>query len=237
MRAWLQQVNRERPSDATGQPPANLLKEEQLKLGPLPDIASDYGFFDSVVVSREGLVALETNRYSVPAHLIGRVLTARIHKSCIELFADCERVASHPRHTGQHARIIDPAHFEAVFATKPRGRVMVYRDWLCNVSPQVAAYVRELSYKRRAEMSQQMIALYDLAEEQQTYGGEYVRAILSEITEAVPKITTREESLQSLGRSVPEQQHVERSLADYEQYVANRECVLLVSMQHEEVMA
>jgi len=251
-RAWLTQVNTQRPSDATGQPPAILLEEEQPKLGPLPDIARDYGFFDSVVVSREGLVALESNRYSVPAHLIGRVLTARIHKSHIELFADCERVASHSRHRGQHARIIDPAHFEAAFATKPRGRVMVYRDWLCNLSPQVSSYVRELSYKRRAEMSQQMIALYDLAQEmgkpdfvaalelaaeQQTYGVEYVRAILSEITEAVPKIATQEESLQSLGRSAPEQQNVERSLADYEQYVANRECVLLASMQHEEVMA
>jgi hypothetical protein len=42
---------------------------------------------------------------------------------------------------------------------------MVYRDWLCNLSPQVASYVRELSYKRRAEMSQQMLALYDLAQE------------------------------------------------------------------------
>ena len=129
---------------------------------------------------------------------------------------------------------------------------MVYRDWLCNLSPQVSSYVRELSYKRRAEMSQQMIALYDLAQEmgkpdfvaalelaaeQQTYGVEYVRAILTEITEAVPKIATQEESLQSLGRSAPEQQNVERSLADYEQYVANRECVLLASMQHEEVMA
>jgi len=115
-------VNRERPSDATGQPPAILLEEEQLKLGPLPDGARDYGFFDSVVVSREGLVAPQSNRYSVPAHLIGRVLTARIHKSRIELFADCERVASHPRHTGQRARIIDPAHFEAVFARYPSGK-------------------------------------------------------------------------------------------------------------------
>jgi hypothetical protein len=229
-----------------------LLEEEQPKLGPLPDSARDYGFFDSVVVSREGMVALESNRYSVPAHLIGRVLTARIHPSRIELFADGERVASHSRHRGQHARIFDPAHFEAAFTTKPRGRVMVYRDWLCNLSPQVASYVRELSYKRRAEMSQQMIALYDLAQEmgkpdfvaalelaaeQQTYGVEYIRAILSEITEALPQSAPQEESLQSLGRSAPEQEHVERSLADYEQYVANRECVLLASVQHEEVMA
>jgi hypothetical protein len=57
------------------------------------------------------------------------------------------------------------------------------------------------------------------------------------MTEAVPKSAKQEESPQSLGRSVPEQQHVERSLADYEQYVANRECVLLASMQYEEAMA
>ena len=97
-----------------------------------------------------------------------------------------------------------------------------------------------------------MIALYDLAQEmgkpdfvaalelaaeQQMYGAEYIRAILSEITEAAPKITTQEESLQSLGRPAPAQQNVERSLADYEQYVANREGVLLASMQYEEVMA
>jgi hypothetical protein len=53
----------------------------------------------------------------------------------------------------------------------------------------------------------------------------------------VPKTATQEESLQRLGRSVPEQQQVERSLADYEQYVSNREGVLLASMQQEEVMA
>src|SRR5947207_2472283 len=33
-RAWLRQVNTQRPSDATGQAPAVLLEEEQPKLGP-----------------------------------------------------------------------------------------------------------------------------------------------------------------------------------------------------------
>lgn len=96
-RHWLRSVNTERPSDATGEPPAVLLAQEQPKFGPLPAQASDYGFFDCVVVSREGLVAIETNRYSVPAHLMGRALTARIHMSRIELFADHERVATHVR--------------------------------------------------------------------------------------------------------------------------------------------
>ena len=82
-------------------------------------------------------MAIETNRYSVPAHLIGRALTARIHATRIELFADQELVATHVRSREQHARIITPAHFEAAFSTKPRGRVMVYRDWLCDLAPVV----------------------------------------------------------------------------------------------------
>src|SRR2546423_3321894 len=163
--AWLQRVNTERPSDATGQPPLTLLVEEQAKFSALPATAQDYGFFDCVVVSREGLVAIETNRYSVPAHLMGRAVTARIHATRIEVFADQERVAVHARSREQHARIVNPAHFEAAFSTKPRARVMVYRDWLCDLAPVVNTYVRELCHKRRAEMNPQMIALYELAQE------------------------------------------------------------------------
>ena len=238
---WLRQVNTERPSDATGEPPAVLLAEEQPKFGPLPAQASDYGFFDCVVVSREGLVAIETHRYSVPAHLMGRALTARIHRSRIELFADQELVATHVRLPAQHhARVIDPTHFEAALRGKPRGRVMVYRDWLCSLSPVVMSYVHEISHKRRKEMNQQMIALYDLAQEigkadfvaalelaaeQQMYGAEYLRAIVSMPSvrgstgpaQAVPDVLT----LVS-----PPQPEVERDLAQYERYVANRESVL-----------
>lgn len=233
---WLRQVNTERPSDATGEPPAVLLAQEQPHLGPLPACAADYGFFDCVVVSREGLVSIETNRYSVPAHLLGRALTARIHVKRIELFADGERVATHGRHPGRHARIIDPAHFEAAFASKPRGRVMVYRDWLCGLAPTVSRYVAELCHKRRDDMSQQIPALYDLAQEveradfvtalelaaeQQMYGAEYVRAIVA-LPTAPPPASSVVQTAPVLSL-LPTQQDIERDLAHYEQYVANRD--------------
>ena len=236
---WLRSVNTERPSDATGEPPAVLLAQKQPQFGPLPAHASDYGFFDCVVVSREGLVAIETNRYLVPAHLMGRALTARIHTSRIELFADSERVATHVRLPAQHARIIDPAHFEAAFASKPRGRVMVYRDWLCSLSPVVMSYVSELCYKRRAEMNQQMLALYELAQEigktdfvaalelaaeQQMYGAEYVRAIFTLPPAPAPHALAQADTdLPVL--SALAQQEVERDLVQYEQYVANQDSV------------
>jgi hypothetical protein len=216
-----------------------LLAQEQPKFGPLPGVAQDYGFFECVVVSREGLVAIETNRYSVPAHLMGRALTARIHTKRIELFADQELVATHVRLPAQNARVIDPAHFEAAFVGKPRGRVMVYRDWLCGLSPAVMSYVQELSHKRRKEMNQQMIALYDLAQEvgkadfvaalelageQQMYGAEYLRAIVSLPSAGGPAGSVQTPA-DPLALSGPPQPEVERDLAHYEQYVANRESV------------
>jgi Mu transposase, C-terminal domain len=237
---WLRHVNTERPSDATGQPPVTLLVEEQAKLSALPATAQDYGFFDCVVVSREGLVAIETNRYSVPAHLMGRAVTARIYATRIEVFADHELVATHVRSREQHARIINPAHFEAAFSTKPRARVMVYRDWLCDLAPVVNSYVRELCHKRRAEMKEQMIALYELAQEigladfvtalelaaeQQMYSAEYVRAMVSMPTASAPP-SSAETNVLALLPSLPVQHEVERDLAQYERYVANRDRVL-----------
>lgn len=234
---WLHHVNTERPSDATGKAPVMLLVEEQAHFGALPATAQDYGFFDCVVVSREGLVAIETNRYSVPAHLIGQAITARIHTTRIELFADRELVATHERSEPRHARIMTPAHVEAAFSTKPRARVMVYRDWLCDLAPAVSSYVRELCHKRRAEMKEQMLALYalaqeigkadfvaalELAAEQHMYGAEYVRAIVTLPVASVPS-GTAELHLSALLPSTPTQQEVERDLTNYEQYVANRE--------------
>jgi hypothetical protein len=155
----------------------------------------------------------------------------------IYLFADHELVASHARSQEHHARIVNPAHFEAAFSTKPRARVMVYRDWLCELAPAVNVYVRELSHKRRAEMKEQMIALYELAQEvgnadfvaalelaaeQHMYGAEYVRAIVSVPAASAPG-GAAQQRLAALLPSVPAQQDVERDLAHYEDYVANRE--------------
>lgn len=238
-RQWLVRVNTERKSDATGQFPALLLAEEQCKFGTLPASAHDYGIFDCVVVSRESMVCLETNRYSVPAHLIGQALTARLHRERIDLFADTVLVASHLRCRGQHERIVNPAHFEAAFTSKPRARVMVYRDWLCGLGPGATLYVRDLCHKRRADLTQQITLLYataqessradflaalELAAEQQMYGAEYVQAILRLPGTTAPR-SSAQTALSTLLPHVPSQQEVERDLAHYEYYVANRESV------------
>ena len=236
---WLHRVNVERPSDATECPPAERLGAEQAAFGPLPAVAADYGFYETVKVSRESLVAIATNRYSVPAQLIGQILTARIHLTRVALYAGATRVATHPRHTGRNARIVIPEQYEAVFAHKPRARVMAYRDWLVPLAPVAADYISHLCRKRYAEMEPQMLALYqfaqqvgvaeflaaiELAHDHQTYGAAYVQAILAQ-PRVRPPTAPWDASAVPMALQIP-QAEVERALEQYEQYVANRAVTL-----------
>jgi len=240
--AWLHQVNDVRPSDATEQLPSVLLGAERAQFGPLPAVAQDYGFFDTVKVNRESLIAIATNRYSVPAQLVGLVLTARIHPARIEVYHGSELVATHVRQFGRNTRIVIPEHYEAVFTHKPRARVMVYRDWLVALSEVAAAYVSQLCRKRYAEMDAQVLALYQLARqvahhellaalelalEQQTFGAEYVQALLAIPRPQPLRLALTERALTPI--LAPPQRAVERELALYEQYVANREQVLVAT--------
>ena len=89
-------------------------------------------------------------------------------------------------------------------------------------------------------MKEQMIALYELAQEvgnadfvaalelaaeQQMYGAEYVRAILAPPAPPPPD-EAAEVRVSQLLSCAPTQQEVERDLAQYERYVANRDRVL-----------
>ena len=232
---WLHQVNHLRPSDATGQLPATLLAQEQPVFTPLPAVAHDYGIFDTVLVNRESLVNIATNRYSVPADLVGFALTARIHTRHIALFHGTEQVALHSRHSGRGQRIVVPEHYEAVFVHKPRARVMVYRDWLLGLDPVVADYLSLLCRKRYTERDTQVCALYTLAQhlgttvfvravtratEQQAIGAEYILALATSPEAPSPSLASSERPVQRL--IAPLQSEVERPLAEYEQYVANR---------------
>lgn len=236
LQRWLYRVNVERPSDATERPPTELLADEQSKLGPLPRTAHDYGFFDTVKVSRESLVSIATNRYSVPVEYIGLLLTVRIHPHRIALFHAEKLVSSHLRQFGRNLRVVTPEHYEAVFEHKPRARVMAYRDWLVGLSALAADYISELCRKRYTAQESQILVLYQLAQrvgtseflaalelahDQQSVGAEYVQTILEQ-PRPRPAAAQHE-----LARGLPAalalpQRAVERELAHYEQYVANR---------------
>ena len=89
--------------------------------------------------------------------------------------------------------MVVPEHFEAVFAKKPRARVMLYRDWLVALSPDVATYISQVCRKYYDQMEAQILRLYalaqevgesefmaavELAAEQQAIGADYLCALV-----------------------------------------------------------
>jgi hypothetical protein len=126
----------------------------------------------------------------------------------------------------------------------------VYRDGLLALAPVASRSISEVCRRRRTEMSQQILTLYELAQrlgradfvaalevaaEQHTYGAEYIAALgaLGSVHAALrgrsaaghPARTPSGEQTAALTGvlAVPAQADVERDLAHYERYVANRD--------------
>ena len=229
--AWLRRVNEERPSEATEELPIARVAEERAHFTPLPATATDYGLFDSVLVSRESLVTIATNRYSVPVAHVGQALTARLHPERIALYQGPTLVASHPRCHGRRQRSVDPEHYAPVFAHKPRARTMVYRDWLVALDPGVATYVQRLCRRRYQERDRQIAGLYALARQvdRPTFCRRVAAALARdaigvEYLQAPPLLAARPPV--PLRVLAPAQHAVERDLACYEAYVANGPALL-----------
>jgi hypothetical protein len=76
----------------------------------------------SRIVAPDYLVSLETNRYSVPFPLIGRVVEVVCRHDEVRIVHRGELVATHPRLTGHHEVRIDPAHGPGAVARTARQR-------------------------------------------------------------------------------------------------------------------
>jgi hypothetical protein len=237
--AWLAYANT-RPSQATDVAPLARLAEEAVKGGTLPVSAADYGLVQPGQVSRDALVAVLGNNYSVPIAQVGAPVTVRVHRERIVIWRDAERLAEHARAPdGAHRRVVDPAHFAPLFGRKPRAQVMLYREALLELGPVAASYVAELSRRQRAHLGEEILGVYALylrqgvdavlaamasATAQGAYGLAYLQALLAPgdpvaaIQAPAPGSTGRPASLLAVA-DLPPQAEVDRALSSYESYV------------------
>lgn len=230
LESWLERVNNEPCQAQEGIPSELLAEREREKFSPLPRSSSDYGMLHLAVASRESLVHFATNAYSVPVRYRSQSLTVRIHEQLVRIYDDATLVAEHRRSFGRKERVIEPVHFEPVFEKRPRARVMLYRDVLSKLDPQVERFLSELCRRRRGQFGPQILSLYrlwqrhgeeeflaavDLALEQATPAAEYVEALLEvpPPKRPIPLISVP---------GVPQQEAVDRSLELYERFVHGR---------------
>jgi len=179
--AWCLQANT-RVCDATGEPPLTRLPAEAAAGGVLPASAHDYALLVPGQVSPEALVAVRGNRYSVPVAQVGAPVTIRLHRDRVRIWRDQLLLADHRRvQDGARQRIVEPAHFAPLFARKPRGAAMLYREVLLRLGGVAPAFLAALSSRQRDHLPEELRAVYALG---QTHGTAALLAAMGRADEA-----------------------------------------------------
>lgn len=229
---WLWHGNHQRRNRAHGEIPASLLSQEQAAFTPLEQTVDEYGLFSLVTPNREGRVWVEGTRHQVPIGYAHCPLFLRLRSSKLDFYDGDRLVASYPRPKGVGARPgmvqFEPEHLEPLLEKRPRGRVMVYRDYLVQQDPLVAAYVMGICSRHRGDAcfgphilrmfellrihgTASVAAACSLAAEESAYGVEYLEGLL------LPAVRgTVVPALDIPG--VPSQAAVDRDLSVYEAY-------------------
>ncbi len=228
LRAWLERVN-SAVSQAHGKAPIQVWRDFEVgALSALKVNARDFGMMREVCVGNESLVNIDSNRYSVPAIYVKSSLLARVRLDWIDLYDKDKLVAHHARAKSKlHKPIRIPEHYESVLKTKPRARVMLYRDHLMQADKSVAAYLNTLCFRERGSFGPQILKMYALLEkhgseelgtacavasEHDAYGVEYLENLLMQ-----PKLPPNYQLEHSI--SAPTQCDVDRNPAEYEAHV------------------
>ncbi|MDP8974683.1 MAG: IS21 family transposase [Actinomycetota bacterium] len=228
---WVAEAN-QRPSSATGDPPVLRLAAEAQRGGALPPTAHDYGLLLTSRVTRESLVPVEGNAYSVPLGHVGAPVTVRLHCERVVIWRDTVCLTEHRRApAGAQRRVIEPAHFTALFGRKPRAQVMLYRQALLDLGEPATSYLTEVSCRRRDRLRTEVLSIYAAWQQQGTaallaamtaaaqagaYGAEYLATLLW-TRDTVPAAVDAGRLLPLPG--VPAQAEIDRRLSDYEVYV------------------
>jgi transposase len=145
---WLDTVANVRVHGETRQRPVDLWQREKPHLNALPLNPFDIATVSQVRASRQFRVTLETNRYSVPAHLAGQMLTLKTYPDRLCLYQDDKLVARHRRSYGRHGDFEDPDHPKPLLEQRKKARDHKLFMRFLALSPHADQYYRQLEQRR-----------------------------------------------------------------------------------------
>jgi transposase len=146
---WLDHVNTQRPSRATGIIPAVRRAEELPRLRPLKVTSAALALRIPIVVGATGYVTHDTHRYSMPSEAIGLAGTLYLYRETIRVVAG-RFEATHARLVEPHAIATLPVHRTQHVAavSGKRGKRYLERQHLLELGPVVHEYLTELTHRR-----------------------------------------------------------------------------------------
>lgn len=143
----------ERMVDRTDQPIGVRWQAEQPQLRPLPAHPFACCVSREVALNGYSQVTFETNRYSVPVAKARKHLTLRAYPFTIELLADNEVIATHPRCYDRAQDILDPLHYLPLVAERPGAfeHAQPLRQWRQHWPPAYETLLKTLRQHHASE--------------------------------------------------------------------------------------
>jgi transposase len=147
-RYWLDTIANARIHGATRQKPAELLEKERPYLLSMPPHPFDIATVSQVRASSQFRIAVDANRYSVPAEYAGVRLTLKTYPDRLCVYLQDKLVARHIRCYDRHQDIEDPDHPKALLAQRKKARDQKIFMRFLALSPRAEAYWKSLEQRR-----------------------------------------------------------------------------------------
>jgi transposase len=173
LREWHHESNVERPSRATGEPPALRIEAERTRLRPLKVQPHELAVRRPIHVGPTAMISLDGSQYSMPPESAGISGTAYLYFDRVRFEAGRYQ-AEHRRATAPGAKSTLPEHRSARLATISgrRGRQYLKRQDLLDLGEVSMTLISEIVHRRPRSWSDDIDVLHDLL---QTYGDGLLR--------------------------------------------------------------
>ena len=221
-RQWLETIANVRIHGETRRKPVEMFSEEKPSLSPLPPYPYDIGTITQVRASTQFRIALDSNRYSVPAEYAGASLTLKTYPDRICIYHGEKLIARHPRSYDRHKDFEDPDHPRELIAQRKKARDQKLFMRFVALCPEAVEYYRELEKRRMNPRHhvQKIVALSEIYGEDpvaramedafhfQAFSCEYIANLLEQRRRLLPEAgalhLTRQSDLLELDLPAPD---------------------------------
>jgi len=176
VRNWLDSIANVRIHGETKRKPTEMFPEERASLIPLPPFPYDTASISQVRACKQFRIALDGNRYSVPAEYAGQSLTLKTYPDRLCIYHQEKLIARHVRSYDRNRDFEDPDHPKELIAQRKAARHQKIFMRFLMLSPKAQDYYRELE-QRRMNPHQHILKIVGLSE---IYGPEPVQRALED---------------------------------------------------------
>jgi transposase len=198
---WLNTVANVRRHGQTGKRPVDRFQRERQAMIKLPPHAYDIATIDQVRASRQFRVAVDGNRYSVPAEYAGALLTLKAYPDRICIYHREKMIARHVRTYDRQQDIELPDHPKALLAQRRKARDQKIFMRFLSLSNKADDYYRQLEQRRMNPLHhiRQIVALSEIYGDQavqraiqdafafQAFSCEYIANLLEQRARVLPE--------------------------------------------------